>query len=112
MIMKEHDILRLPQWAQQHIRFLESQLDGFRTKLAEFEGKQETNTFMHSFGKDGMPTQSPLPNNSQIRFVLGEDYLDCYQKDGKVSIFGNTLIALHPRAANNIEIEVMGWGKK
>jgi hypothetical protein len=98
------DLTKLPKWAQQRFRFMESNLDAAERKIAEMiPTGDETNVFIIS-GMDLIP----LPKRTQIRFVTPSGHIDVGMRsdlpDG-VCVYGNERdynkrIAIRPQASN------------
>jgi len=100
----EEQFNKLPRWAQTEIGVLKGKNEHLNKKLEQFNGQGETNTYI----VEGM-SKRPLPNNSIIGFVVGEEKFNnvsaFVRKDGTLDINANsrggeTLVIL-PRASNS-----------
>ena len=98
---------RLPKWAQSEILKLEMREDELNRKLREFEGKEETNTYI----KDGLG-KMPIINNCTVEFQTGEKGLNTVsvyvRGDGNIDVntdsrLGHTMCIM-PRASNTFYI--------
>lgn len=97
------DISKLPKWVQVKIVRLQNDLEYTENRLKKFEGKKDTNTFIiHGL------TEIPLPNNSEIKFSLGEGWhrkVTCKINDGEIEVFADSMLVL-PKASNHVHIKL------
>lgn len=103
--MKARDITKLPQWAQQQISRLESDVAYWKAKWDRADSG-DTNTWIWN----GMPEDDmPLPPDSRIRFQLHESRdgdVTVMVRDGKLEINGGRRMKVLPMSSNLIEVEV------
>lgn len=100
--MNKQKLEKLPKWAQSEIIVLGNKVRRLNNELQQFQGKQETNTFILQ-GLD----KTPLPNNSDIEFSIGAGYhnkLQCKLNNGILEIFADSLQVL-PKLTNHIHIK-------
>lgn len=98
---------KLPKWAKDKIKTLESHTLSIEKRLSEFEGKSETNTTIRE-GLDHIP----LPKNAVVEFKTGKHNMNnvsvyC-RHDGNIDVntdsrLGHTMVIM-PRAANSFYI--------
>jgi hypothetical protein len=98
-----HDVTKLPKWARDYIGTLERGFADAHKRLAQFEGREATNTFIEDY-----PNDKPLPNNSEILFKLTDRFhitarigTDHYGNPALV-IYGRDGLVVQPSAANHI----------
>ena len=65
--MDKEKIEKLPKWARKKIQILENNNKYLEEVLSQFEGREQTNTFIGNGLK-----LNPLPKNAQIVFKTGE----------------------------------------
>lgn len=102
----EKQFNKLPKWAQSEIRRLEGDNKYFEERLQEYEGKMETNTYLHK-GIDN----SPLPNNSCVKFCANkQESISVYvMADGLINVNcdsrNGTRAVILPQASNVFNIK-------
>lgn len=116
--MADHDLHRLPKWAQSRIAVLENRVQHLESKLNE--GPEESDTFADPYGTfapgDNQPSGRPLGEGTIVRFWLGDDrrykYVDVSAKvtgRGKhyVNVHGGEgALSVRPSSSNVVEITV------
>ncbi len=105
--MEKEKIEKLPKWAREKIQILENSNKYLEKVLSQFEGREQTNTFIGNGLK-----LNPLPKNAQIVFKTGENQkneLRVYiRENGEIDInsvsrLGQKMVIL-PRASNSFYI--------
>lgn len=99
---------KLPKWAQSEITSLRNDNDSLKSKLLQYEGMEQTNTYI----SEG-PSRKPLPNSANVEFCVGVGGLNkarVYVRDNGVidvntdSRLGHEMV-IRPRAANSFYID-------
>lgn len=102
MARVEHDIERLPKWAQREIRRLTNDVEHLRTRLEA--GPEDSDTFADAFSE----SKRPLGRGTQIEFRFGDrwDQRFMVRLEGRrLIVAGGERIAVRPQASNVVEIE-------
>ena len=101
-----HDVARLPKWAQRRIKILERKFleaeERAETLRQQLSGEKETKVIANYYHDE---EKQFLPDRTEIRFVLGdksENYIEVSVRHGLLLIRGNRSILLHPEASNSI----------
>lgn len=76
MKFTQEEFNKLPKWAQCKVTVLEREVESLSKKLSDFNGETISNTVR----RDCLE-KFPLPNNSQIEFLTGEN------KTEKVTVY-------------------------
>ena len=111
--MKEHDITKLPKWAQARIWKLEADLKYYAKQKAEMLGtERETNVVLPYF-KDDMRDQN-LPNNTRVQFMLPNprrpkdqlSYIEVrHDAEGGIDVHGSQSVWIEPTSGNCFKIK-------
>ena len=105
--MEKEKIEKLPKWAREKIQILENSNKCLEEMLSQFDGREQTNTFIGNGLK-----LNPLPKNTQIVFKTGENQkneLRVYiRENGEIDINSVSMLgqkmAILPRASNSFYI--------
>lgn len=101
--MEDIDLTKLPKRVRFKIEKLEADLKYYNQKLAQVEGKDETDTFWgHGFISD----KRPLPKGETIYFYIGKEYLGVRVDGDHIDLNATIGIKILPRAANNAWVEL------
>ena len=99
------DINKLPKWARFKIQKLEDDMKHYQNKVLEIKGDKKTNVYIDR----GMEEPQPLPNDSQIIFVVNKDRsIKCGQIEVRVlrnernciEVYGNEQLNIKCHASN------------
>jgi hypothetical protein len=106
---REGRVSRLPKWARDEIRRLESNLEQAYAKLNT--GPEDSNTVADAYS----PTRRPLGKDASIEFSLGPEHwnkvtcrIDRYG-DGQgdfLYIMGGHMVTIEPQSGNTFRIRV------
>lgn len=99
--MAAQDITKLPQWAQQHIRTLEHNVEHWKKKATA--GPEDSNTFIRNYIADDTPLgDSPRiafrPGGDEFTVYIVNDYLRVEARHGALHVI--------PSASNSIHLRV------
>ncbi len=103
----DHDVSRLPKWAQDRIRVLE--IDKARWKQsAQQVADGESNVYLRDYTGDG-EFRRALPQNSHVIFVVEDGSIEVGFRDGTLDVRteglgANQRLAVFPVSSNVIEV--------
>ena len=105
--METKQLEKLPKWAREEIQRLENYKNYLEEKLAQFEGKEETNTFI-----ENLLQVNPLPKNARIVFKIGESKKNkvrfYIKENGDIDVNSDSTLGqiavIMPRASNSFYI--------
>ncbi|MCP3680297.1 MAG: hypothetical protein GY782_08630 [Gammaproteobacteria bacterium] len=101
--MREGNINKLPEWAQEEIERLKRNEDYLKTRLAQVLDKSvESPMVCHV----GLNDEFNLPHASTIRMTLERKHGTwIWLHENTLKIQTNSTMIIHPRAANSIHIK-------
>lgn len=103
----DHDITKLPKWAQSEISRLERNLAHAEAKLAE--GPEDSDTFADPYAN----APRPLGKGTRIEFVADAERRDRFHahltEDGILEVSGGSSLQIQPHAANVVRIKLGGY---
>lgn len=105
--MNDHDITKLPKWAQHRINKLEADVESLERKITEVETR-DTDVFIW---QGMMEDDIPLPRGSRIVFrVDGGDRNNYFHasliEDGSLEIYGGASFEISPSSSNVIRVKI------
>ena len=106
--MRSGDVTKLPKWAQQEIERLERDVEHFQATLSV--GPDDSNTFADPYSS----APRPLGHGTTIEFVMTDGTRIRVRAErnsvsgayDRIDVNGGDTIAVLPRAANSVEIQV------
>ena len=106
----KHDITKLPQWAQSHIKVLETDRDAYKKRayavtISEEEGVLATDTEVGP----NYPESRFLPMGTTIRFHGTAGHIDVCVTGRGIQVHGYEPLKVKPESSNLLTIEVEPW---
>ena len=99
----DHDLSKLPLWAQRHISMLEQRLEGTERLLTEVENKDSPITWAEHIGP-----RAGIPRYAKVRYDLDSgSHLRVYFKDDHISVYTFERLNIQPISANAVDIGVV-----
>lgn len=97
---------RLPKWAQDQIKRLESELEREKSALSLLSSESDDSPISYGYAADGMP-RGFIPNGP-VHFTIGGEQVtvSVSRVADELVVQGNSCIELIPVAANSIRIRV------
>ena len=102
----EHDITKLPKWAQQRIKYAEQTAsEALEREKRTVEG--DTNVWID---KGYRRDRQPLPEHTRILFELEDGSISVSVEDGKVYVMAiHGGLSVYPRSSNTLSMEVYNY---
>jgi len=106
MEMENDKFFKLPKYAQNEINKLRNDVEYYKKKVNQIEGKEETNVYLTEGRIDNA---RPLPKNSQVMFVIKPEeklyqQIEVRIREGRLEVSGYRTLRIEPRASNVIHI--------
>jgi len=101
--MSKEDLSKLPKWARHEIEKLRANVEWYKEKANQVQGKSETNVFL----SNGVDDAIPLPKDSRIIFATDNkkrqyEQLHVQILDEGIEIHGSDTLKITPHASNTI----------
>lgn len=104
--MENDKFFKLPKYAQNEINRLRNDVEYYKKKVNQIEGKEETNVYL----VEGLLSDArPLPKNSHIMFVVNPDEkifqrIQISIKMNRIEVSGDRTLRIEPRTSNAVHI--------